>query len=378
VTDQRRAERESRTARETVLLLSKAVEQTADSVILTDSTGRIEYVNPAFEATTGYTREEALNSTPRLLKSGQHDEQFYRGLWDVLLRGEPFRGTLCNRRKNGEQYWAEQTITPMKDALGTITHFVSVMKDITEVRKSHEQQVQLRLARQVQQQFYRAAVHVTGFDIGASAYPAEQTGGDYFDIIETLDGGCYIGIGDVSGHGLDAALVMAMTRAYIRSFATLGLTPGEILTRVNEVLFGDLLENRFVTLLLARLNPHSRILECANAGHLPGYLLNRAGDADALVESTGAPLGLFSESEYSTRSFRLEHGQLLLLSTDGASETFTAADVEFGCEGVLEYVRGHLHEDSREIAEGIYRAARLFAAGAPQTDDITSVIMKVD
>ena len=378
VTDQRRAEEETLRARGTVLLLSKAVEQTADSVILTDSGGRIEYVNPAFEATTGYTREEAVGSTPRLLKSGQHDEEFYTGMWKVLLRGEPYRGTLINRRKNGERYWAEQTITPMKDSLGKITHFVSVLKDVTEARTNQEQQVQLRLARQVQQRFYGAAVLLPGFDIGASACPAEQTGGDYFDLIETPDGRCYIAIGDVSGHGLGAALVMAMTRAYVRSFAALGLDVGEILTRTNKVLVGDLQENRFVTLLLGLLDPQSRTFEWASAGHVPGYLLNRAGETEAAIESTGVPLGLFIEAAFTAQSCRLEPGHLLLLSTDGASETSTAADVEFGCEGVLQHVRRHLTENSREIAEGIYRAARSFAAGKPQTDDITSVIIKVD
>jgi PAS domain S-box-containing protein len=378
VTDQKRAEEETLRTRRTVLLLSQAVEQTADSVILTDSGGRIEYVNPAFEATTGYTREEAVGSTPRLLKSGQHDEEFYTGMWKVLLRGEPYRGTLINSRKNGERYWAEQTITPMKDPHGHITHFVSVLKDVTEARTNQEQQVRLRLARQVQQRFYRSAVIVPGFDIGASAYPAEQTGGDYFDMIETPDGRCYIAIGDVSGHGLDAALVMAMTRAYVRSFAALGLDVAEILTRTNKVLVGDLQENRFVTLLLGLLDPQSRTFRWASAGHLPGYLLNRAGKTEAAIESTGVPLGLFLESAFAARSCRLEPGHLLVLSTDGASETSTDTDEEFGCDGVLQHVRGHLTEDSRDIAEGIYRAARSFAAGKAQTDDITSVIIKVD
>lgn len=377
ITEHRRADQERLHARETALLLSEAVDQTADSVIVTDSSGRIEYVNPAFEATTGFTREEAIGSTPRLLKSGQHDATFYREMWAVLLAGQPFRGTLINSRKNGERYWAEQTITPIKDAHGSITHFVSVLKDVTVARKNQEQQIQLRLAREVQQRFYTAAVHVPGFDIAASAYPAEQTGGDYFDFIQAADGRCYVAIGDVSGHGLDAALVMAMTRAYVRSFAALGLDVADILARVNQVLVADLQENRFVTLLLARLDPTSRTLEYASAGHVPGFLLNRAGDTEAVIDSTGVPLGLFSGCVFSTRTFLLDVGHLVVLSTDGASETSTADDEEFGCEGVLDQVRAHLHDGAREIAEGIYHAARTFAAGEPQRDDITSVVVKV-
>jgi PAS domain S-box-containing protein len=378
LTEHRHAEQERQRARETVLLLSKAVDQTADSVIVTDSSGRIEYVNPAFETTTGYTREEALGSTPRLLKSGQHDEAYYKGMWDVLLGGEPFRGTLVNSRKNGEHYWAEQTITPMKDSCGSITHFVSVLKDVTAARRHQEQQTQLRLARDVQQRFYTASVRVPGFDIAASVYPSEQTGGDYFDVIEAADGRVYLAIGDVSGHGLDAALVMATTRAYVRSFAALGLDVDEILARVNQVLVADLPENRFVTLLLARLDPRSRTLKYASAGHVPGFLLDRAGDTEAVIDSTGVPLGLFGESEFSTRTFLLDGGHTVVLCTDGASETSTADNEEFGCERVLDHVRAHLHEGAREIADGIYHAARTFAAGERQRDDVTSVIMKVN
>jgi PAS domain S-box-containing protein len=377
VTEHKRAEQERQRARETVLLLSEAVDQTADSVIVTDASGRIEYVNPAFETTTGYTREEALGSTPRLLKSGQHDERFYKEMWEQLLAGQPFRGTLVNSRKNGEHYWAEQTITPMKDAHGSITHFVSVLKDVTEARRNQEQQSQMRLAREVQQSFYTAIVPVRGFDIAASSHPADQTGGDYFDVIQAADGSCYIAIGDVSGHGLGAALVMATTRAYVRSFAALGLDVAEILARLNQVLVADLQENRFVTLLLARLDPNNRTLEYASAGHVPGFVLNRAGETEEVIDSTGVPLGLFNGPEFSTRMFQLECGQTVVLCTDGASETFTADDEEFGFDRMLENVRAHLHEGPREIAEGIYLAARTFAGGERQYDDITSVIMRV-
>ncbi|HEX9120005.1 MAG TPA: MASE1 domain-containing protein, partial [Terriglobales bacterium] len=140
--------------RNKISLLSRAVEQTADSVVITDRQGTIEYVNPAFEATTGYGPEEAIGKTPRILKSALHTKEFYSRLWNQILQGEAFRGTLVNRKKSGQLFWAEQTITPIKDSAGVITHFVSVLKDITEFRKLQEQELQLRLAREVQQRFY--------------------------------------------------------------------------------------------------------------------------------------------------------------------------------------------------------------------------------
>ncbi len=111
---------------------SRVVEQTADSVLITDRKGVIEYVNPAFERMTGYPRQEAVGQTPRLLKSGSQSAPFYKHLWDTICAGKVFRGVLLNRKKNGDLFYWEQTITPLKNEEGTITHFVSTAKEITQ------------------------------------------------------------------------------------------------------------------------------------------------------------------------------------------------------------------------------------------------------
>ncbi len=123
---------EERHAAELTRKLSSAIEQTADSVLITDADGIIEYVNPAFERITGYSAQEAMGRKPSLVKSGLHDETFYRRLWQTLRQGEPFRNTFINRRKNGDLYFEEKTITPLKDGAGRTTHFVSTGKNITE------------------------------------------------------------------------------------------------------------------------------------------------------------------------------------------------------------------------------------------------------
>lgn len=121
-----------------LLKLSSAIEQTADSVVITDTKGVIEYVNPAFEKTTGFSREGVLGMTPALVKSGRHDRAFYENLWNTILRGEVFRAIFINRRKDGVLYCEEKTITPLRDDNGQITHFVSTGKDITERMKAQE------------------------------------------------------------------------------------------------------------------------------------------------------------------------------------------------------------------------------------------------
>ena len=165
-------------------LLSKIVEDTADAVLVTDRTGKIEYVNAAFEHTTGYSRSEVLGENPRILKSGHHDRAFYDDLWTRLLRGEVFRDTISDRRKSGELYLSSQTITPLKSPDGSISHLVSIARDVTERRKATELENSLRLARQVQQRLFPTSPpKVAGLDVWGVSLPAHATGGDYFDFL---------------------------------------------------------------------------------------------------------------------------------------------------------------------------------------------------
>jgi PAS domain S-box-containing protein len=113
-------------------LLTTAVEQTVDGLLVTDRGGIIEYVNPAFEQITGYTRTEAIGNSPNILKSGLHDDGFYGDLWETILKGQVWSGQITNQRKDGHLYETFTTISPVKDRDGRITNFVSVMRDITE------------------------------------------------------------------------------------------------------------------------------------------------------------------------------------------------------------------------------------------------------
>lgn len=125
-------QRDQQTAANSLRKLSCAVEQSADAIIITDSRGIIEYVNPAFELLTGYGQAEVCGKTPRILKSGEQGRDVYQEMWKTILSGNVFRGILVNKKKNGELYYVEESISPLRDPDGRITHFISNGRDLTE------------------------------------------------------------------------------------------------------------------------------------------------------------------------------------------------------------------------------------------------------
>jgi PAS domain S-box-containing protein len=119
--------------RDQLVLQSKALTMVDSGIMITDHRGRIMWVNPAFSTSTGYAVEEIVGKTPRILKSGRHDEAFYRQFWDTILSGETWRGQFINRRRDGSLCLLAQTTTPIRwHSNGPVTHFISVSKDITD------------------------------------------------------------------------------------------------------------------------------------------------------------------------------------------------------------------------------------------------------
>jgi PAS domain S-box-containing protein len=131
VTERKRREAEN-------LRLAAAVEQAADSIMITDPKGTIQYVNPAFTKMTGYASAEVLGRNPRLLKSDRHDAELYRQLWSAVLDGKTWHGEIVNRRKDGTLYTEETAIAPVRDARGTITDFIAIKQDVTERNRAQE------------------------------------------------------------------------------------------------------------------------------------------------------------------------------------------------------------------------------------------------
>ena len=289
-----------------------------------------------------------------------------------------FRGTPVNRKKNGDLCHAEQTITPIKDSEGRIVHFVSVLKDMTDRMRAEQRELEIRYAADVQRRLYPATAPVfRGLEIASGTFPALATCGDYYDYLPLSNGSLGIVIGDVSGHGLGPALIMAETRAYLRFLSASGLEPGEVLTKINEVLYEDLDENRYVALILAHVDSSSRRLRYVNAGHTAAYHLDGAGAVKAVMESCGPPLGVLPGIVFpAIENPPLEDGDVVVFLTDGITESENPSGDWFGADAALDVVRAHRHESAQDIVQGLRAATRDFAARRAQQDDITVVVCK--
>jgi PAS domain S-box-containing protein len=121
---------------ESLRKLSRAVEQSPVTIVITDLKGSMEYVNPKFTQVTGYTSEEAIGRNPRILKSGEQPPSLYQELWATIASGREWRGEFRNRKKNGEYYWESASISPVKDSTGAITHYIAVKEDI-KIGRAH-------------------------------------------------------------------------------------------------------------------------------------------------------------------------------------------------------------------------------------------------
>jgi phosphoserine phosphatase RsbU/P len=237
---------------------------------------------------------------------------------------------------------------------------------------------ELRTARQVQRSLFPAAIPaLEGFDLAGAWHPAQAVCGDFFDFVPMRDNYLGIALGDVCGHGLGPALVMASTRACLRTLALIHVDVGHILTIANRMLADDLAGDRFVTLFFARLDLKTGLLSYAGAGHR-AYLI-RALTGVQILDSTSMPLGLDCHMTVPTApEVTLSPGDQVLFLTDGVEEATSPQGESFGLGRVLDILREHGHESAQCIVEHIiHKALREFTRSSQHDDDFTAVLLKV-
>jgi sigma-B regulation protein RsbU (phosphoserine phosphatase) len=360
-------------------------ESSPDAVLLMDSESVIHFANPAVETVFGYKQEEITGQPLRTLLPEELRSNEARGIENYLRTGEkanmPRVVETVGRRKDTRDIVIEISFSHM-EMHGERRH-VAFVRDITARKRTErelrENQEQLQVAREIQQRLFpKASPALEGFDIAGVSYPAEETGGDYFDYLPMMNGAVGIIVADVTGHGIGPALLMAETRAYLRSLAANREDIGEILTTANRILAEDIGDERYVTLFLGKIDPASRTFSYASAGHPTGYVLGGNGEIKTLLKRTAVPLGINPEAKYSGAiQVPLQSGDIILVLTDGIEEAMAPDESFFGIERTLSAVRQNREKSAREILNALYRAVRDFSGQSAQLDDVTAIIIKV-
>jgi sigma-B regulation protein RsbU (phosphoserine phosphatase) len=216
---------------------------------------------------------------------------------------------------------------------------------------------------------------IPGFQIAGRSLPASNVGGDYYDFYRSGDGYA-ICLGDVSGKGMPAALLMACVQATIRGQTLVESSVAQCLERSNRLLYEITDSDKFVTLFFALLDPAARRLCYSNAGHNPPILLS---DQDAKPLDVGGPvLSILPASPYQEAQLDLHSGDLLVIYSDGFTEAMNRRFEEFGEQRLLDLVKTHRDLAPDALIEQAFKVVKQHAGDAPQTDDMTMVVMKVE
>jgi sigma-B regulation protein RsbU (phosphoserine phosphatase) len=237
-------------------------------------------------------------------------------------------------------------------------------------------EAELRAANEIQSRLLpREIPRVKGMEIACAWQPARSVGGDYFDVLAPAPGQIGVCLADVSGKGMTAALLMANLQALVRAFAPGAAGPGALCRKVNEALCGNVLPGKFVTLFYGMIDSATLTLRFENAGHCPPIVLR--GDATTLLTEGGTVLGLFPRAQYEERSFLLQSGDCLLLTTDGVTEATNEAEEEFGAERVAASALAARGLGANGIQSRILEDVSRFCNGNFH-DDASLIVVTVD
>ena len=330
--------------------------------------------------------EVVIRGKSVLTSDAQHDPRFASGT--VVLQG--VRSVLAVPLGVSDKVfgiiYADSPIAEgrfTEDHLKVLTTLASVAAirvenaRLVEARLERERlERELALASEIQQRFQPTAPpHVSGYELQGISFPCYEIGGDYYDFIERDDGRLVIALGDVSGKGTAAALLMSSLHAAIHAQSASHNSLVATISAVNRYLADNIPANRFVTLFYAELDPQSGALSFLNAGHNPPLIVHSAGTVEQLA-SGGLPLGIKPDAEYREGRTQLQRGDVLCIYSDGVTEAVSPTGEEFGATRLYEVVSRNIEASAAGIRDRIESSLTKFAQGTSAADDITLVIVK--
>jgi len=296
-----------------------------------------------------------------------------------LLSGKSTIGVIRIGRKHDQSLYDDDTLT----ILQTLAQHASVAIDNANLyeRLSEQERIaqEMLLAREIQQSMLpRIAPSLPGYTIAGGSTPALEVGGDYFDFV-TNNGDCYLVIGDVSGKGVPAALIMSIVRALIHTYLEFMTSPEQVMRKVNRNISNDLDPEMFVTMSTIQLETQSHRIHFVRAGHEPLLLLRRDGSLES-ISPPGTALGMLDPDMFDDmmqEEYRdLEQGDTVLLYTDGITEAQNTQHEEYGLER-LQKLLGEKHDlPVNDLYDAIMHDVQRFTTGVQQHDDITLIILR--
>jgi sigma-B regulation protein RsbU (phosphoserine phosphatase) len=330
--------------------------------------------------------EVVIRGKSVLTSDAQHDPRFASGT--VVLQG--VRSVLAVPLGVSEKVfgiiYADSPIAEgrfTEDHLKVLTTLASVAAirvenaRLTESRFQQERlERELQLAMEIQQRFQpTASPQIPGYEFQGISFPCYEIGGDYYDFIQRDDGRLVIALGDVSGKGTAAALLMSSLHAAIHAQTGSHDTIVETISAVNKYLAENIPPNRFVTLFYAELDPESGAVSFLNAGHNPPLIVHAAGTVEQLA-SGGLPLGIRADADYREGRTHMQMGDVLVIYSDGVTEAASPNGEEFGPTRLYEVVSRNVDASAAGIRDRIESALTKFSQGTKAADDITLVIVK--
>jgi sigma-B regulation protein RsbU (phosphoserine phosphatase) len=374
ITERKLAEEELRKSEEK---FRRIVETAGEGFLLMDENLQIVDANNAYCNLMGYSREELIGKTPLDLATEEFKQFMETNSASILA--EEYReieGTVI--AKNGRQVPILIHGSTLRDDSDNIIGNMAFVTDMTEHKKA------LALAGEVQKSLLpQDKPKVQGLDIAGKNVSCDEIGGDYFDFLWRRDsskGPFSVVVGDISGHGVDSALLMTTARAFLRMRASQPGTISEIITAMNRHLTRDVLESgRFMTLFYLSIDPNEKRIDWVRAGHDPALVYDPEGDGFEELKGSGVALGVNADFDFQENSMgSLANGQVIAIGTDGIWEAVNSQGEMFGKERFRNIIRQNATAGSGDILNAVYNELNLFTRGRKSEDDITLVIIKVD
>jgi len=326
------------------------------------------------------------NEKPLMVNDFQHDERFNVGnnpefpirtllSAPLRLKGEMI-GLLNVFNKREEGGFTDEDQKLLSIIAAQSAQVIENARLYEEEQALMRMEEDLRVAYEIQVNLLpRENPQLEGYDIAGKSIPAKKVGGDYYDFIMITDHRWAFCLGDISGKGIPASLLMANLQATLRSQTLFGNSSKVCLERSNKLLYRSTDIQKFATLFYGILDTDSHTVEYSKAGHEPPFLL----DPDLNIQrlSTGGTiLGFMENSEYKEETIPFNPGETLVIYSDGITEAMNDADEEFGEERLESVLRNHVHLPSQELIGRIIQEARTFAGNRPQMDDMTVMVIK--